>query len=355
MKSRGLLLGLLTALALLAACGEGGRPSVTPTPARGKIAFQSFRINWPGPPAHPIGELNPSDIYLINADGTGLTNLTNYPAGYQSLAWSPDGMRLAFSSDRDGNWEIYVMNSDGTGLTNLTNSPSQDFAPIWAPGGTEIAFVTGSQLFLIHADGSGLTRLVDNVAIHAACPLSWSPDGLRIVFTSGPGNFDIYVVNVDGSGLTRLTEDPTQDWCPSFSPDGQKILFQRGEFPPTDIFMMNADGSGVTNLTNTGYRDINTDRDELFPVWSPDGTRIIFDSNDIYVMNADGSKVTRLTQTPLEEEKPLAPAWSPDGSYIAYELEGDIYVMNADGSGKTNLTNSPAIDRFPVWAAVQYR
>ena len=87
---------------------------------KGRIAFYSGR------------DLN-REIYVMNADGSGQTNLTNNAADDRYPAWSPDGIRIAFSSSRDGNQEIYVMNADGSGQTNLTNNPAPDYEPAWSP------------------------------------------------------------------------------------------------------------------------------------------------------------------------------------------------------------------------------
>jgi TolB protein len=119
---------------------------------------------------------------------------------------------------------------------------------------------------------------------------------------------------------------------------------------------MNPDGTGVTRLTHSVGSD-------WLPAWSPDGTKIAFTSDredpgctficneEIYVMNADGGGQTRVTSNPASD---LGPDWSPDGSKIAFESYRDgnyeVYVMNADGTGQTNLTNNPASDHRPAWS-----
>ncbi len=125
-------------------------------------------------------------VYVMNADGTGATNLTG-DMGFTvrgSLAWSPDGTRIAFEArpDRRSRGEIYVMNADGTGVKNLTNDPASDAAPAWSPDGTRIAFSRryGDDwaLYVMNADGSGAT----NLALGKAPFSSWSPDGRKIAF-----------------------------------------------------------------------------------------------------------------------------------------------------------------------------
>ncbi len=103
----------------------------------------------------------------MNADGSGQRNLTRSPADvyYSSAAWSPDGRKMAFVSDRDGNGEIYVMNADGSAQRRLTRNPASDVEPVWSPDGRKIAFVRvndltfGSEIYVMNADGSGQVNL----------------------------------------------------------------------------------------------------------------------------------------------------------------------------------------------------
>ena len=284
--------------------GLTGTPTPVPTPtpapgaaeAAGRIAFVSDRDgNW--------------DVYVMNADGSDVTRLTDAAAWDQWPSWSPDGMRIAFHSDRDESWDIYAMNADGSDVTRLTDDTASDLGP------------------------------------------SWSPDGRRIAFYSDrDGDFEIYVMDADGSGVTRLTDSPEPDWHPSWSPDGGRIAFVSERDGDFEIYVMNADGSDVTRLTD----DTATDSS---PSWSPDGRRIAFASDrdgdfEIYVMNADGSDVTQLTDDTASD---LGPSWSPDGQRIAFmssrDGDWDVYVMNADGSGVTSLTDNRATtDWYPSWS-----
>jgi hypothetical protein len=161
-----------------------------------------------------------SEIYVMNADGSGQTRLTNHPSEDYSPAFSRYGRTIAFNSNRDGNAEIYVMNADGSSLTRLTNHPSTDIFPTVSPDGTKIAFQSNRhgenwQIYVMNADGSGVTRLTNHPSFDYSP--AFSPDGTKIAFTSDrDGNPEIYLMNADGSGQTRLTHDPLQDRDPSF-------------------------------------------------------------------------------------------------------------------------------------------
>ena len=302
---------LLIVTGVLAACLVALVSAAGPVKAafpgeNGKIAFTSYRDD------------NDAEIYVVNADGSGQTNLTNHPARDQNPAFSADGAKIAFESRRDGDpyvWnhnEIYVMNADGTEQTNLTNHPGDDYHPAFSPDGTRIAFVSErdgqTDIYTMNAaDGSGLVNLTNDAAYEEAP--AFSPDGTRIAFELyRDGNWDIHVMNADGTGLTNLTNHPDLDYQPAFSPDGTKIAFQSYRDGNWETYTMNADGTGQTNLTNHPGQDYQ-------PAFSPDGTKIAFQSyrdgtGKIYVMNADGSGLTSLT-TPSPGGSDRNPDWGP--------------------------------------------
>jgi len=104
-------------------------------------------------------------IYVMNADGSRQRRLTRNATIYRGLAWSPDGRKIAFASDRRGNFDIYVMNADGSGMRRLTGNPAQDTAPAWSPDGRKIAFASGyliTAIYVMNADGSGERRVMKN-------------------------------------------------------------------------------------------------------------------------------------------------------------------------------------------------
>jgi Tol biopolymer transport system component len=263
--------------------------------------------------------------------------------------------RIAFDSTRNGNEDIYVMNPDGSGVTQLTFDPAPDSYPEWSADGRRIVFESqrdgNPEIYRMNADGSGQMRLTNNTDIDGAA--AWSPDGTQIVFVSQrDGNEEIYKMNANGLGQTRLTNHSGSDTQPAWSPDGTKIAFEREQSGFAQIFVMDTAGSNLLQLTFL-YRNGGAN-------WSPDGTQLTFHSDrecmgcgiffDIYSMNADGSDQTRLTSDLARAE---LPAWSPDGAKIIFESASDgnyeIYVINADGTGQMNLTNNPAVDFRSSW------
>ena len=314
------------------------------------------------------GDPQRKDIYRMNADGSGVENLTRQPASiYRSLSLSPDGTRVVYNSDRSGCYAIWGMNTDGTApqqLTGVGGTPQGcNYAPRWSRDGTRIAFTSTREqnwaVYVMNADGTSPRNVSSPVEKSAGpgYPVGWTPDG-RVVFqyarqTGGAVSVQTYVVNADGTGLMPLLA--AEDEFPVWSPDGSRIAFISSRGGTRSVYVMRADGSDVRRVSNLpgevtfaqswGHRE--NDRTP----WSPDGTRIAFNNlgeqGGLYVVNADGSDL-RLLSAAGEFN-----GWSPSGRRIAFTGTAagskDIFVINADGSGLVNLTPGGADDTDALW------
>ena len=279
--------------------------------------------------------------------------------------------QITFQSDRDGNWEIYVMDADGDNQRNLTNNPSDDTHPSWSPDGKRIVFCSDrdghahfipglftSEIYVMDADGGNQQNLTNDPKADRSP--SWSPDGEQIVFASRrDGDDEIFLMDADGGNLQNLTNNHHDDYSPSWSPDGKRIIFgarRPGHFEndfgmTEEIYVMDADGDNEQRLTENRNNDWD-------PSWSPDGKRIAFASDrkgdlqsfDIYVMEADGGNQQKLVNNRGWDS---SPSWSPDSKRIAFTSERagnyEIYVMDADGTNQQNLSNNRHSDVSPAW------
>jgi Tol biopolymer transport system component len=315
----GARLFFITALALLALA----TPAHSTFPgANGKIAFS-------------CGD----GICIVNADGTGQTKITQNPytfrrctqdfgcfevrGGDYSPSWSADGRKVLFARETPERCcEIFSVSADGAGLTDMnakTFGPHD--GPTWSPDGTRFAFVSDSdpskpsQLWVKSVDGTS----ANVVAEHAKSP-NWSPDGRMIVYGvphppgALPGTqfyLDLHVVAPDGSGERQITSSPDSD-CGrgyddvSWSPDGVRLAVATanactGYRYHWDLGVLNADGTGLVIV-----RPTNGTRDNAEPAWSPDGTKIAFETEGlIRVMNADGTDVTNIVPGSQPDWQPI--------------------------------------------------
>lgn len=250
-----------------------------------KLVFESYRDGN-------------AEIYSMNADGTGQTNLTNNSARDRDASVSPDGTKIVFSSERDGNGEIYVMNIDGTSPVRLTTNTSADRYPTWSPDGLKISFGSNRdgqyEIYTMNADGSSQTRLTTTGSNWAS---SWRGG---------------YIYYEHDETIRRMTDTGTSDTeiisdgrNPSLSSDGTKMVFERLTAGATEVYVADANGSNVVRLTDSAGEDGEA-------TWSPNGTTIVFmtcrpqstpSTYNIATMTSTGAQQTVITVT-NQEYKP---------------------------------------------------
>ena len=273
---------------LVTSDGGGGTTVWSPDGTHLAYSTQSvgFRVQEASPGAVPIEiegsfpEWSPDssrlafyfdgDVYVVNADGTGRTNLTNLPFfidGLSAIAWSPDGQTILFDSNRDDTGNMFAMDPDGRNQRKVSQSDFPDSNPAWSSDGTQIladwSTPDGGGLAVMNADGSDQHMVVADPTVLG---FSWSPDGCRIVFaTARDDNVEIYIADADGMNQTNLTNtEADEGFHPVFSPDGSRIAFDSSREGSSDIFVMDADGTNIVRWTSSDAR-------EFAPIWTPSG------------------------------------------------------------------------------------
>jgi Tol biopolymer transport system component len=298
------------------------------------------------------------EVWLMDADGGRQTRLVEASPGFDfgNPVWSPDSTRIAFTrfsgpadDPGSGDQDIWVANADGSGARPFATGPGWQWFPRWSPDGAWIAYTEEAaggpwlssgpvgpdlgqgpqgpvfpganapsrpeaELWLRAADGGGEpVRITDAAGDDRSG--SWSPDGERLVFdTTRDGNTELYIVAADGSNPVRLTDEAAEDWAASWSPDSQVIAFTSDRSGTAQIWTIAADGTGATQLTDdpTGA---------LWPSWSPDGSRITYTGwetgrQQVWSMAADGSDRQNLSRSDATIDSVWDGSWGADGRIL---------------------------------------
>ncbi len=274
-------------------------------------------------------------VFLMDADGANLRQLTHNDRWDWGVVWSPDGTRIAFN--RRFAPQLFVMDADGGDAQQLTDGISGQ-SPAWSPNGAQIAFIRYGEVFVVGADDATSRRITDND--HWDVAPAWSPDGTRIAFG---GDGEVFVVGADGTNPEQLTSEGLGYVKPLWSPDCSQILFAAYRNGENEVLVLDADGSNLRRLAG-GHA----------PVWSPDGGQIAFivdrdGAHDISMMDIDGTNVRQLTNDSYWK---YGLRWSPDGSQIVYSIDPDgagsneVHVVGADGSNPRRLSDGHG----PEWS-----
>lgn len=283
--------------------------------------------------------------YVMNADGTGQQRDTQIP-GLKTGLWTKDEKRVVFYKDGDPSGTLFLADADGSNETRL---PFLAYNMDWSSDGRKIVYQYGPQkaeIFIYDLETQRSEKIVDG-----GDP-SFSPDGNQVAFVSGvDGNAEIYLVNADGSNIRRLTNNPGRDAFPVFSPDGTQIVFNR-EDESLDVMIMKSDGTDVRALTNWPTNE------EAYPgCWSPDGTQIYFSSD------RDGrDNIYRLEVEPYETHEILAddiglrfPTYSPDGTKILFQAQtddvaGELRVMDVKSRRVSPIVKTQVVEGYPKFS-----
>jgi Tol biopolymer transport system component len=274
-----------------------------------------------------------SDVYSMKPDGTDVRQLTHVGANTsaQLAAWSPDAKQIVFSEyPPAGPTQLWLMNADGSNQHQLFNDPFNDYFPSFSPNGSHIAFTrcqTTSNgtcaIYRVRTDGTGMTAITDfQPEIFDIAPV-YSPDGETIAF----GGFNrggvlgaIYLMEADGSEIRRLTPTELGAQQPFWSPDGESIAFQTHCCNPqnAEIWTINRGGHELTRLTGSAASDLDIPvaHYNQNPSWSPQGKAIVFGQylpssniSAIFITNADGSECTQIRVLPPSPLKMDASPW----------------------------------------------
>jgi TolB protein len=283
-------------------------------------------------------------VFVLSCNAARAQNrvqITHHPAEDRAPAWSPNGTRLLFDSDRDGNRSIYVVDVSGSNLERVTSLEHVDQYSAWSPDGERIVFQSERNehnghggLWVMELDSGEETPLLGDSSPELTP--DWSPDGRFVAFTSErSGNIDLWAMPVFGSALIRLTTSSFRDVWPRWSPDGRSILFfsrrdTNGE--RDELYVMDWDSREVERVTH------NPTHHDFAPDWAPDGKRIVTGVSD---SDSDRALVVYDRSGRLEHRfadgfhRVFQPTWSPDGRWIAFAArveEGaraDIYLEPA--------------------------
>ena len=284
------------------------------------LLINAFRGNAQEYPILFTKQINNIDnIFMINVNGE-IEQITDHPRKDSTPMISPNGKYIVFTSERVGWWKIWLIDIEHHIYQQLTDAGSAEYAPYWSPTGEEIAFVSSkdgnAEIYVMSKDGSKPRNITQNPG-NDNLP-HWGVDN-KIYYSSEINSvFQIVRINPDGSEKEILSDGDGNKCMPQLSPNRGKLLYYSDQDGNYDIYTMQINGSEVRRLTNNPLGDIRSR-------WSPDGKKIVFERGDkrknqhIYIMDEDGANQTQLTSTDYN----YAPSFISDCSYLCNRNELD--------------------------------
>lgn len=271
-----------------------------------------------------------SHLYLMNPNGGNREQVTYGPFHNGYPCFSPDGLHIAFVSDRQGLTDIFAINIDGMGMKNLTNTPDiWEHCPTWSPDGRRICFESHMALYVLDLKTGERKKISpEDPETFDTAPF-WSPNGKQIVFESylHGSNAEIYICNADGTERVRLTDHPSSDQQPTFTPDGRSIVFVSGRLRYYTLFVLNIETKRVQRV------HVPENLTTWNPAVSPDGKKITFRAIDRFIKGSPwdiytvdfppGRGFEQLTDDDNEE---FSPCWSPVPLRVAVTPAGRVAI-----------------------------
>lgn len=285
-------------------------------------------------------------IVIVLVVGAGLLNRLPDVGGPTPTASSdpsagaPSG-QLAYHATVDSNTDIYLANADGTGVTRLTTDPGRDMYPAWSPNGESIAFIRAGDLFVMAADGSDATRLTSNSAPEVSP--SFTPDGAGLIFgrAFGEENWAIHRIDLDGANERLLYREETHLEGAAQLISDDVLVVTRDLIGGGGLEIARVDLTTNAATVLTDYRD----GEEGYSAVSSDGSRIAYHSEGpvpgLHIMDADGTDSQLVTDQYFDG--PIA--WSADGSMLSFSSSGTISLVKLDGGDPTPLLEG----EYPAW------